>query len=167
VISVEKAYSYDPKPASLPPEVAKRIFGVHGCLWSEMLVTPDRPDYMAFPRLCALAEIAWTPQDQRVWAEFWPRLCASHFARLDAAGIAYRIPPPSARRTGETITILPPYQNAVVRYTLDGSEPGPDSSLYVQPFELPKDGTLKMTTFRPNGRASRPITQLGTAKAGQ
>ena len=40
VISMEKAYSFDPKPADLPPAMAKRILGVEGCLWSEMLVTP-------------------------------------------------------------------------------------------------------------------------------
>ena len=43
VLSVEKAYSLDPKPAAFSADIAGKIFGVHGCLWSEMLVTPDRP----------------------------------------------------------------------------------------------------------------------------
>jgi hexosaminidase len=159
VISVEKAYSYDPKPANLLPEVARRIIGVHGALWSETLVTPDRPDYMAFPRLCALAEIGWTPQDQRQWPEFWNRLCSKHLARLDAAGIAYRIPPPTAQQAGSKVTIALPYRDAQVRYTLDGSEPGPKSPIYNQPLDIPKDGVLKMKTFRPNGRASRTIVE--------
>jgi hexosaminidase len=166
VISMEKAYSFDPKPAELAPDVAKRILGVEGCLWSEMLVTPDRPDYMAYPRVCALAEVAWTPQSERSWPDFWARLCQKHLARLDAAGIAYRIPPPTARQSGSQITIILPYDGAQVRYTLDGSDPGRDSTLYTQPLELPKDRLLKMRTFRPDGRGSRTITGLGPVRAG-
>lgn len=166
VISVEKAYSFDPKPADLSPDIANRVLGVEGCLWSETLVTPDRPDYMAYPRVCALAEVAWTPQNERSWPDFWNRLCQHHLARLDAAGIAYRIPPPSVRPSGSQITINLPYDGAQVRYTLDGSEPGSSSTLYTQPFDLPKDGVLKMRTFRPNGRASRTITGAGLARPG-
>jgi len=165
VISVEKAYSFDPKPANLPREVADRIRGVHGCLWAEMLVTPDRPDYMAYPRLCALAEIGWTPQSGRAWPEFWNRLCRHHLDRLDAAGIAYRIPLPSVRQSGEKITIVTPYENAQVRFTTDGSEPRANSPLYSQPFDLPQGAVLKMRTFRPNGRSSRVITGIETAAA--
>ena len=158
VISLEKAYSYDPKPADLPAEVAQRIVGVHGCLWAEALVTPDRPDYMAYPRVCALAEIGWTPQAGRDWPDFARRLYQSHLARLDAAGIAYRIPPPSAKKSGEELTILAPYPGAEVRYTLDGSEPSASSTLYSKPFALPANAHLKLRTFRPNGRASRTIS---------
>jgi hexosaminidase len=167
VVSVEKTYSFDPKPTGLSPDVASRILGVEGCLWSEMLVTPDRPDYMAYPRVCALAEVAWTPQSERAWPDFWARLCQKHLARLDAAGIAYRIPPPTARRSGSQVTIIPPYDGAQVRYTLDGSEPGRDSTLYTQPFELPKDRLLKMRTFRPDGRGSRTITGVEPMRPGQ
>ena len=167
VISVEKAYSFDPSPATLPADLAGRILGAHGCLWSELLFTPERPDYMAYPRVCALAELCWTPQVQRVWPEFWSRLCRFHLDRLDAAGIAYRIPPPSARQTGRQITIVPPYEGAQVRYTVDDSDPGPGSTLYTQPFDLPKDGILKMRTFRPNDRGSRIIIGTPATRAGE
>jgi N-acetyl-beta-hexosaminidase len=158
VISLEKAYSFDPKPATLPPAVAERILGVEGCLWSETLVTPDRPDYMAYPRVCALAEIAWTPQSQRSWPDFWARLWQKHLTRLDEAGIAYRIPPPTAQQSGSRVTILLPYPGGEVRYTLDGSEPGPRSTRYTEPFDLPQNAVLKMRTFRPNGRGSQTTT---------
>jgi len=167
VVPMEKTYSFDPKPAGLSRDVANRIMGVQGCLWAEALVTPDRPDYMLYPRLCALAEVAWTPQSERSWPDFWARLTQNHLARLDAAGIAYRIPPPTARQSGSQITILLPYVGAQVRYTLDGSDPGPSSTLYTQPFELPKDRLLKMRTFRPDGRASRTITAPEPARTGQ
>jgi len=157
VISVEKAYSYDPKPAALPAEVAARIVGVHGALWSETLTTPERPEYMAYPRVCALAEIGWTPQARRAWPEFWDRLSRRHFPRLDAASVAYRVPPPQAALNGSVVTILPPYAGAIVRYTLNGADPDASSTLYDKPFELPQGATLQMRTFRPNGRASRMV----------
>ena len=166
VLSVEKAYSFDPRPVDLVPAVADRILGVEGCLWSEMLVTPDRPDYMAYPRVCALAEVAWTPQSQRNWPEFWSRLCAHHLPRLDAAGIGYRIPLPTARQSGSRVTLIPPYEGAEVRYTLDSSEPGTGSALYRQPLELPGDAVLKLRTFRPNGRGSRTVTGVEPARPG-
>ena len=45
--------------------------------------------YMAFPRLCALAEVAWSPQEQRDFADFRSRL-VEHLKRLDALGVKYR-----------------------------------------------------------------------------
>jgi hexosaminidase len=164
--SVQKTYSLDPKPAGLTPELASRIVGVHGCLWSETLVSPDRPDYMAFPRLCALAEIAWTPQAQREWPEFWARLCAHHLPRLDAAGITYRIPLPSAQRQGQEVRVVPPYEGALVRYSLDGTEPGPNASLCQQPLQVPPGAALKMRTVLPNGRLGRAITEEQSLKFG-
>jgi hexosaminidase len=166
VISVQKTYSLDPRPANLPPDLAKQILGVHGCLWSETLVSPDRPDYMAFPRLCALAEIGWTPQDQRQWPEFWARLCKFHLPRLDAAGNTYRIPLPGVERNGQRVTLIAPYEGAEVRYSLDGSDPSPASPVYQHPMDVPQGAVLKMRTIRPNGRAGRAITEGQSVKFG-
>jgi len=166
VVSVEKTYSFDPRPAALAPEVAQRILGVQGCLWSETLVNPERPDYMAFPRVCALAEVGWTPQGARSWTEFWQRLSDRHFARLDAAGITYRLPLPMVRRAGERSEIIPPYEKAQVRYTLDGADPNPKSPVYDRPFAMPQGAVLKMRTFGPNGRAGRAITEEQSTKFG-
>lgn len=158
VVPIQKTYSLDPRPADLPAAVAERIRGVHGCLWSEMLVTPDRPDYMLFPRVCALAEVSWTPQVQRSWPEFWERLTSQHLDRLDAAGVAFRIPLPTARRSGNEITVSLPYPNADVRYTVDGSDPTLSSPRYQDPVLAAEGVVFKMRTFRPNGRGSRSVT---------
>ena len=57
-------------------------------LWSEYLPDAASFQYMAFPRLCALAERAWGSPEQS-WEEFEERLRA-HLPRLDAFGIRYR-----------------------------------------------------------------------------
>jgi hexosaminidase len=46
-------------------------------------------EYMAFPRMCALAEVAWTPRERRDYADFLSRLPA-HLERLRAMGVSFR-----------------------------------------------------------------------------
>jgi hexosaminidase len=46
---------------------------------------------MVFPRLVALAEVAWTPREQKNFADFSARL-RTHFARLDVLDVNYRKP---------------------------------------------------------------------------
>ena len=39
--------------------------GVQACMWTEFCNKPEDVDYLLFPRLAALAEVAWTPQERR------------------------------------------------------------------------------------------------------
>jgi hexosaminidase len=55
-------------------------------------------DYMAFPRLCALAEVVWGPPDRDV--DDFQRRLAAHLPRLDALGVEYR--PPEGPRPWQT-----------------------------------------------------------------
>lgn len=72
-----------------------RLLGIQAQLWSEQLDSPRRVDYAAFPRLCAVAEVAWSPKTDRsqgtpASAEFVDRLVTHHLPRLEAAGVEYR-----------------------------------------------------------------------------
>jgi hexosaminidase len=88
-LPLEKVYEFDPIPAELTPAEAKHILGTQGQLWSEYMPTPAAVEYMAFPRLTALAEVAWTPSDQKSYQDFLRRL-ASYEQRLKALGVNYR-----------------------------------------------------------------------------
>lgn len=44
---------------------------------------------MAFPRLCALAEVLWTPRELKDFAAFRARL-ATHLLRLAILDVNYR-----------------------------------------------------------------------------
>jgi hexosaminidase len=84
-------YRFDPVPDAVTADEAARVLGTQGLLWTEYIRTPDEVEQFAFPRLAALAEVAWTPRDRRDAADFLARL-SRHLERLDALGVAYRIP---------------------------------------------------------------------------
>jgi hexosaminidase len=88
---IEKVHSYEPIPAGLTPGQARHIIGVQGQLWSEYFVSPGRLEYMAFPRVCALAEVAWSPAPRPAFPDFLDRL-AFHLHRLDVQDVRYRAP---------------------------------------------------------------------------
>ena len=92
-LPLERVYGYDPDPAELPPAKYKHILGVQGNLWSEYLFSWRKVEYMAYPRAAALAEVAWTPQQDRRYEDFRARL-DTHLARLDYLGVNYRRPAP-------------------------------------------------------------------------
>jgi len=85
-LPLEKVYSYEPVPEELTSEQGKHVLGVQGNLWTEYIATPERAEYMTWPRACALAEAGWSPAGSRDWGDFQVRL-AEHLGRLDALGI--------------------------------------------------------------------------------
>jgi hexosaminidase len=88
-LPLQKVYEYEPVPTELTADQAKHILGLQGQLWAEYMPTTDRVEYMALPRLCALAEVAWSPVPQRSWKSFLER-CQLHQKRLELLGVKYR-----------------------------------------------------------------------------
>jgi hexosaminidase len=88
-LPLSKVYSFDPLPVKLEAAELSHIMGTQGQLWSEYIPTPEHMEYMAFPRACALAEVAWTPQEQRDFKDFSERLKA-HVERLKQLGVNFR-----------------------------------------------------------------------------
>ncbi len=90
---IEVRDSYDWNPGTLLPGVPEpAVLGVEAPLWSETLLKLEDYVFMAFPRLAALAEVAWSPQASRDWETFRLRL-AEHGPRLGALGVNfYRSP---------------------------------------------------------------------------
>lgn len=65
-----KVYSYNPAPDSLSADVRSKIIGVQGNLWTEYVPTPAHAEYMLYPRMIAIAEIGWSPQERRDSVDF-------------------------------------------------------------------------------------------------
>jgi hexosaminidase len=88
-LPLETVYSFEPIPDALTGDEAKHILGAQGQLWSEFIPHPKHMEYMAFPRLCALAEVDWSPKEARNWDDFVSRL-KDHLRRLDVLDVHYR-----------------------------------------------------------------------------
>ena len=63
-VGVRDAYEWDPGD----------VLGVEAAVWTETLQTLADVEFMAFPRLLALAEVASSPAEQRDWQDFGKRL---------------------------------------------------------------------------------------------
>ncbi|MGH7710182.1 MAG: beta-N-acetylhexosaminidase, partial [Gemmatimonadaceae bacterium] len=87
LIEVRDAYDWD--PATYMKGVTEaNIVGVEAPIWSETVRNISAVQYLAMPRLPALAEVAWTPQGLRDWESFRRRL-AAQASRWNILGVNY------------------------------------------------------------------------------
>ncbi len=87
--SIAKMLAWEPVPDSFTAEESARVLGIEACVWTEFIATERYLQFMTFPRLLALAEIAWRPKGPRDEAEFSKRL-EPHVEALRAKGINAR-----------------------------------------------------------------------------
>ncbi len=86
--TLAEVYAYEPVPKELSAAEAKHVLGAQGQLWTEYMPDPQRMEYMAWPRLCALAEVLWSPPETRDAADFARRLEA-HLERMGILDVNY------------------------------------------------------------------------------
>jgi hexosaminidase len=91
LVPIKTAYDWD--PATLVPEIAPAaILGVEAALWSETVANMRDAEFLALPRLAAIAELGWSPGQPRDWESFRVRLGAQA-PRWTALGLNfYRAP---------------------------------------------------------------------------
>ncbi len=88
-LPLEKVYSLEPIPAKLEPAFYKHILGAQGNLWTEYVASLSHVQYMVFPRIAALMEVAWSPKEARNFDNFKQRL-ETQYRRYDQMGVNYR-----------------------------------------------------------------------------
>ena len=88
-LPLETVYGYDPVPAELTPNEAKHVLGAQAQLWSEYIGTPDKLEYMAFPRACALADAVWRMPNNKDFPKFREKL-GVQAERLKLLGVNFR-----------------------------------------------------------------------------
>ena len=141
------------------------VVGVQGSMWADQfihgttlqeiaLIDENRSErymeYFTFPRLLALAEVAWTPKALRSYPSFLSRL-SRQYARLDAKGCGYRVPEPVIAATepaGDSlrVTLAPAVAGAPIVYTTDGSYPTVHSPRYTAPVTVARLEDLRAMT---------------------
>lgn len=153
---IKKVYSYNPVPTdSLTAEESKHIMGVQGNTWAEYILDSEHLEYMMFPRALALAEIAWTPQQERSWEDFKVRL-NTHIPELQKKGIntftlsdelEVTMQVDTLKKQIEVLLDAEKYP-AEIHYTTDGTVPTASSALYSKPIIVTDSAYIKAAIFR-------------------
>jgi hexosaminidase len=94
-VSVEKIVAWEPVPAGLSAQDQGRILGVEAALWTELVRSEAYFEFMLYPRMAAVAEVAWRMQPNSTPAAFAERV-APHVARWRALGRTVRGGPEDA-----------------------------------------------------------------------
>jgi hexosaminidase len=174
VESLKDVYDYNPVPGGAPAAEAGRILGVQANLWAEYMPTFARVQHAVFPRIAALAEVAWSPASTHDWRSFLDRM-PEELARYRALGIAYAdsaFAPAFELGAGAHGTVHVALSNqadfGAIRYTVDGTAPNAASTIYSKPLSFPAHSsiTLRAATFATDGfELAVPRTQIIDAAA--
>jgi hexosaminidase len=152
--TVEKVYSYNPIPAELNEEESKYILGAQGNVWTEYINTPQDVEYMAMPRMAALAEVVWGTSKPTEYSNFQTRLI-KHFDVLDRMQVNYSKSlfqitssvSPSKVGNGIELSLKSAYGNKGIYYTTNGDAPSLQAKEYLAPITITESGTLKAAYF--------------------
>ena len=153
--SVYKVYHFNPIPKVLNKEEAKTIIGAQANIWTEMIPSEKRADYMYMPRMTALAEMLWT-NDQSKYDSYLKRLI-QQYNRMDALKINYRLPDLPGLLNQYVFTdegklsIAKPLPGLTIRYTTDGLPPTTASPELPAPLVISKSELVKVAAFTPAG----------------
>lgn len=154
--TLKKVYEYEPIPKELNAAEAKYILGAQGNVWAEFITTTEHLEYMVLPRMPALAEVLWSPKENRDWNDFNERL-QNQFRAYGQKGLHYcpgnftvNIKPETANRK-LSVTLSSEIRNSDIYYTLDGTEPDLQNNKYEKPIEISSSVTVKASTAV-NGR---------------
>lgn len=153
--AISKVYHFNPVPKALNAEEAKSIIGAQANVWSEMIPSEKRADYMVMPRMTALAEMLWTHKESE-YDSYLQRL-TQQYKRMDAMKINYRLPDlPNLLNeyvfTDEgKLNIAPPLPTLTIRYTTDGTLPTAKSPVLPSPLSIKNSELVRVAAFTPAG----------------
>ena len=153
-VPISTVYAYEPTPDTLTADQAKHILGTQANLWAEFLFDPAKVEYMAFPRIAAIAEVGWSAKERREWNGFAERL-GTQMNRYAARNI-------NTAKSAFNVTMIDSFDvNSWTRiikleaeigqdrihYTLDGTAPTSTSLHYEGPISLTNGAVVSARTF--------------------
>ena len=166
----ERVYVYEPVPEQLAPEHRPYIIGVEAPLWTEHIDTYRKAEYMLFPRLMALSEIAWSVPEVKDLKNFKEERLPVHLAWLDTTGIIYRVPEPIGMERDTlygaefTVSLKVPVEGGKIYYNFEGQPARETDYLYEKPFRIivpeGQKRELKAITVAPSGKRSTTATTI-------
>jgi len=160
-LPLEKVYNFNPIPEELTAEEAQLVLGLQGNVWTEYIKTSEQVEYMVFPRIFAMSEVAWSPSGERDYLEFVSRV-ENFNKRLQVLNINYANHlyelegSLNEDQAYELTTMLP---NNEIRFTLDGTLPVATSTVYEGPIPFKENMSLKAAVFENGEQLSSLFTQ--------
>ena len=73
-LPLEKVYQFEPVPDKIETDKIQFILGGQGNVWTEYISTPEKAEYMAIPRMSAMAEVLWSKKSDRNFSSFTKRM---------------------------------------------------------------------------------------------
>lgn len=157
-----KVYGYEPVDGILEG-YEDQVLGIHGNLWTEYVTTFESVCDKLFPRMFAVSETVWSDPQKKDAADFNRRVL-THLRRLDACGWNYCIPDPdgfcdmNVFVDSAVLDVTLPFDGVTLRYTSDGTVPGPDSDVLGAPLVINRDCVLKLRPFTSSGIGGQTYT---------
>ncbi|KJD31177.1 beta-N-acetylhexosaminidase [Tamlana nanhaiensis] len=156
-LPLNKVYEFNPVPEEFTEDQAQHILGAQANLWAEFIASDDASEYMMFPRLAALSEVLWSPQDQRNWEDFSKRLF-TQFKRYDYAGINYAksayLVTASAKADIENnsvkLALKNEFPNPDIRYVFNDDSIENNATKYTDTLTINETTIVKASLFKDN-----------------
>lgn len=153
-LPIEKVYQFEPTPDVLTLEEARHILGAQGNVWTEYIPTPEQVEYMALPRMAALAEVVWSPKTSRNYDSFTRRLIFHFkllsFLKLNFSKAIFDIDYfvyPNSGAEGVAVELKSTLKNGAIHYTIDGTEPTLRSPLYSERIPIGQSAGIKAALY--------------------
>lgn len=71
---LSNTYDYKPESFGVTKENVDNVLGVEGELWTEWIRDVEKLEMLSYPRMQALAEVGWSPEDKKDFGDFRKRL---------------------------------------------------------------------------------------------
>ncbi|MDE1334828.1 beta-N-acetylhexosaminidase [Vibrio aestuarianus] len=159
---------------------AKPFYGLSAQLWSETVRNDEQYEYMVFPRVLAAAERAWHKaeweNDYKVGVEYsqqtnlvnktqlnqdWVRFAniigQRELAKLDKAGIEYRLPVPGAKIEAGQLAMNVQFPGVELQYSVDGeswldyddsAKPKVNGEVWIRSVSTDGERTSRVTSIK-------------------
>ena len=153
IFDAKKVFGFDFTDKGFGPEQMRNVVGLQAAFFSEAYVShepekPDYLDYMCFPRICALARIAWRGNGES-WDAYYKGLVEKHYDRMAAMGIRFRLFPPKVSYKEGAFTVTADDGSEI--YYTEGD--APEEHRYSRPLKTGKPHLYRFFTRYKTGRS--------------
>lgn len=151
--TLENVYLYEPVKEDWSPELKDQLLGIQGSLWTEFCNNSEDVEYLLFPRLIALADNAWRPENSANYEGFLYAL-DDYLAELDTMDVNYAQSMFNIQHTvkprdnGVEVTLISQRPDLEIKYSVNN--PDGTQILYENPIVLTQPTVIYANTYKDN-----------------